>query len=185
MHAIRDRTGADLVHLIVSDYGGLCGVAYIGDPFAYHVCDGHTFAHELGHNMGMFHDRFQVQTNEGGAYATSATRWASSTGQAFRRGTGWTVPPMWRRFSMRRERSWPGGATALPTASTGPPVTVGKLTDRRLESAGSELDLVVSQTFADPDGDPLVHAAASWTGSGPTASPGSPARTASRTASRF
>ena len=67
---------------------------------------------------------------------------------------------------MRRERSWPGGATALPTASTGPPVTVGKLADRRLESAGSELDLVVSQAFADPDGDPLVHAAASWTGSG-------------------
>jgi len=72
VHAIRDRTGADLVHLIVSDYGGLCGVAYIGEPFAYHVCGGHTFAHELGHNMGMFHDRFQVQTNEGGAYSSPA-----------------------------------------------------------------------------------------------------------------
>ena len=33
VHAIRDRVGADLVHLIVSDYGGLCGVAYIGEPF--------------------------------------------------------------------------------------------------------------------------------------------------------
>ena len=74
VHAIRDETGADLVHLILGDQGGLCGQAAIGGPFGvtYVFCGGLTFAHELGHNMGLYHDRFQAQANDSGAFSTPA-----------------------------------------------------------------------------------------------------------------
>ena len=69
-HALRDRTGADLVHLIVDlpDYD-VCGIAQLPGAFGITLrdCGGITFAHELGHNMGLRHDRFQVQLSiEGG-----------------------------------------------------------------------------------------------------------------------
>ncbi|MDE0006117.1 MAG: M12 family metallo-peptidase, partial [Rhodospirillaceae bacterium] len=62
VHPLRDRTGADLVHLIVEPDVG--GVAAEPIPSAFGItclrCDGITFAHELGHNMGLVHDRYQV-----------------------------------------------------------------------------------------------------------------------------
>ena len=59
VHEIRGRTGADLVHLI-ADGTGPAGIA--NQPGAFGVtcavCDSSTFAHELGHNMGLSHDRY-------------------------------------------------------------------------------------------------------------------------------
>ena len=59
VHAIRDRAGADLVHLIaeVTDVGG---IAFIAGAFGITCagCDADVFAHELGHNMGLSHDRY-------------------------------------------------------------------------------------------------------------------------------
>ena len=72
-HALRDRTGADLVHLIVGDPSlstyGVCGIAALPGAIGltHRLCGGIVFAHELGHNMGLRHDRFRVQINEGGA----------------------------------------------------------------------------------------------------------------------
>ena len=66
VHALRDRTGADLVHLVVGDSYGVCGIATLSGAFGITAadCGGLTFAHELGHNMGLRHDRFQVQLLE-------------------------------------------------------------------------------------------------------------------------
>lgn len=74
VHTVRDQTGADLVHLIVGSQGGVCGQAAIGTPFAWTAvfCGGLTFAHEIGHNMGLYHDRFQAQANESGAFSSPA-----------------------------------------------------------------------------------------------------------------
>ena len=61
-HALRDRTGADLVHLIVAESNGVCGIADLlsaSSDLTALDCGGITFAHELGHNMGLRHDRFQ------------------------------------------------------------------------------------------------------------------------------
>ena len=59
VHAIRDRSGADLLHLIadVTDVGG---TAYLAGEYALTCakCDSRVFAHELGHNMGLAHDRY-------------------------------------------------------------------------------------------------------------------------------
>ena len=96
VHALRDRVGADLVHLIVdADQASVGGVAYIKGAFGLtiHTGDGVIFAHELGHNMGLRHDRYQVHHHEGGvrshpaygyvnpraleAGAAAANRWRS------------------------------------------------------------------------------------------------------------
>ena len=59
VHEIRDRVGADLVHLIaeVTDVGG---AANFGEAFGLTGAgrDADVFAHELGHNMGLSHDRY-------------------------------------------------------------------------------------------------------------------------------
>lgn len=62
VHDRRDEVGADLVHLLLSDHRDYCGAALdVGSVFAVTVlgCGALTFAHELGHNMGLHHDRFQ------------------------------------------------------------------------------------------------------------------------------
>ena len=56
VHALRDRVGADLVHLIVSEGGRAYLVGAFGLTCQH--CGGGTFAHELGHNMGLRHDRY-------------------------------------------------------------------------------------------------------------------------------
>ena len=60
VHALRDRVGADLVHLILSE-SDFAGRGEVGGAFGVTVQHGGvgTFAHELGHNMGLLHDRYE------------------------------------------------------------------------------------------------------------------------------
>jgi hypothetical protein len=67
--ALRNTYAADLVMLVQNSAASSCGVAYIMDPigayfesYAFSVVEfncispNYTFAHELGHNMGLRHD---------------------------------------------------------------------------------------------------------------------------------
>ena len=67
-HELRRKTGSDLVHLI-TQAGDVCGIAFLmfnvtpafesaGFGLTIQSCGGRTFAHELGHNMGLRHDRY-------------------------------------------------------------------------------------------------------------------------------
>ena len=65
VHALRNTAGADLVHLI--EKWGLrgrfpyCGRAALGGSYGVTVleCGSLTFAHEIGHNFGLLHDRYE------------------------------------------------------------------------------------------------------------------------------
>ena len=71
VHELRDLYAADLVHIVVST-GDVCGRAFLnlgessaedeayGFGFTVDLCGGLTFAHELGHNMGLIHDRYEI-----------------------------------------------------------------------------------------------------------------------------
>ena len=73
VHTLRDEYAADIVH-VVGRLTGACGIAYRmryvsrrfeSDAFGLtsYFCElrDYTFAHELGHNMGLHHDRFPVK----------------------------------------------------------------------------------------------------------------------------
>ena len=73
VHARRDALGADLVSLFTGA-GDVGGIASIGGSFSLvnyfedidSVFAAIVFAHELGHNMGLFHDRYQEFATSGG-----------------------------------------------------------------------------------------------------------------------
>ena len=67
IHTLRTANNADLVALIVEDLYDACGIAWIynGNPaYGFQVTQrscmtsGYTFAHETGHNIGAYHDRY-------------------------------------------------------------------------------------------------------------------------------
>lgn len=82
LHQLRDTQGADAVAFLVIGDGASCGVAYrmtVPSPdfadFAFSVTDvacaigNLSFAHELGHNFSLKHDRLNSTTTDGVPYA--------------------------------------------------------------------------------------------------------------------
>ncbi len=92
-HTLRNTYGADLVSLVGNGYSGACGVGYLmASPSTAYAAYGFnvverscaagnlSFAHELGHNMGLQHD----PGNAGSAGAYSYAYGYQDTGGLFR-----------------------------------------------------------------------------------------------------
>lgn len=78
----RDDVGADVVSLLVAGDGGACGLGYLMSPAraafapaAYSLVDRRcaganlSFAHEIGHNLGLHHDRDNASGSGATPYA--------------------------------------------------------------------------------------------------------------------
>ena len=130
VHALRDRVGADLVHLIVGEADDICGKAYRPGVFSLSKqdCGGLTFAHELGHNMGLRHDRYQVHQKQGGARSHPAYGYVNQ--RAFDAG----APPSSRWFTIM----------GYPTQCDDAGISCGRLTgfsSPRLQADGDPLGI--------------------------------------------
>lgn len=78
IHTLRTANSADLVALIVENLYDACGIAWVynGDPaYGFQVSQrscmtsGYTYAHETGHNIGAYHDRYVQPEATSNVYA--------------------------------------------------------------------------------------------------------------------
>ena len=156
VHERRDMYAADLVHIVVgeSDYGGRAQFNS-GDSSSYdeafgfgltnYRCGGLCFAHELGHNMGLQHDRHALGVPRTGSHygyvnqqmfepgAPVSARWR--TIMAYGNQCVETGCPEVSYFS-NPEKTYNGDPMGVPadhpsTGVDGPADAVGTLDDRR------------------------------------------------------
>lgn len=141
--ALRNSTGADGVLLVrpfdMAGQGGSCGVGYVagygGTPmsayseYAFAVisdgrdtggtsyyCTDTSFAHELGHNMGLMHDRETVARQGGGS---GALPYAFGYGKPSQFGTIMSyIYPVVARFSNPRDTSCSNGPCGVSSEDT-------------------------------------------------------------------
>ena len=159
VHELRDLYAADLVHIVVgrSDTGGR---AYLNRgessghdaPFGFGLTalyrGGLVFAHELGHNMGLHHDRYQLGVPRTGSHygyvnqrafepgAPESARWSTIMAypdQCLEVG-GFYCP--WVPYFSNPDLTYNGDPMGVPadhpsTGVDGPADAVGTLDDRR------------------------------------------------------
>ncbi len=141
VHARRDRSGADVVFLVVGE-ADVCGIALTPGPFGvvHSRCDGAVLAHEFGHSLGLRHDRYQVDLNERGVTADPAygylnqrafepgappsSRWRTLMAYVTQCRDNDIVCPLLPRYSNPRQR-YNGGPLGIAYGAGGPGVTMG------------------------------------------------------------
>ena len=177
VHERRDMYGADLVHILVgrSDVGGRAlfialesstdGEA-LGFGLTVSWCGGLCFAHELGHNMGLLHDRYQIGVPRTGSHygyvnqrmfepgAPESARWRTIMAYGTQCGEVAEYYCEQIGYFSNPENNYNGDPMGVPadhpsTGVDGPANAVGTLNDRR------EITANFRQSSASPS--PRVH----------------------------
>ena len=120
IHALRDTYAADLVHFVDVEPDYFCGYAYyavtrspgqqptgdasLGFAITYLTCGGLTFAHELGHNFGLYHDRYALSGNNPPSDAAYTYGVGYVNQRAF--DTGATSSSRWRTVMAYSRQCW-------------------------------------------------------------------------------
>ena len=157
IHELRNLYAADLVHIVLGRSVDACGRAASagigGDEstgFAFTVsrCGGLTFAHELGHNMGLLHDRYQLGvplTGSNYGYvnqrmfepgAPESARWRTIMAYSIQCGEVAEYYCEQIGYFSNPEKTYNGDPMGVPadhpsTGVDGPADAVGTLNDRR------------------------------------------------------
>ena len=177
VHERRDMYGADLVHILVgrSDVGGRAyfnpgDSAASDEPFGFGLtisfAGGLVFAHELGHNMGLLHDRYAEGVPRTGSHygyvnqrmfeagAPESARWRTIMAYGIQCGEVAEYYCERIGYFSNPENNYNGDPMGVPadhpsTGVDGPANAVGTLNDRR------EITANFRQSSASPS--PRVH----------------------------
>ncbi len=153
VHELRDMYAADLVHLVVgrSGVGGRAYIAY-DESVAFGLTAAYrkdlAFPHEIGHNMGLHHDRYEVgvpltgsnygyvnqQAFEPGA--PESTRWRTIMAYPNQCSDVLDSWCAWLPYFSNPDKTYKGDPMGVPadhpsTGVDGPADAVGILNDRR------------------------------------------------------
>ena len=156
VHTIRDQSHADIILLLRSrfDSDGTTGIAYVMNTvganharlaFGVSIVDARTFAHELGHIMGLAHDRYVACNSTGCRGRSRIYAYGYVNQEAFKSGA--PVSKRWRTIM-----AYPYQCEDAGFSCRGRPLRFSNPNQRYPGTNGDPLGVAGTRITIDPDG---------------------------------